>query len=147
MAKNHLSSRSGLSIRTLLGLSICVLVAAGCAAPPQSRSLPPEGLASSPAIEYINSALASAALQTPAAAADYPLGPEDVLQITLFNIPEGEVGVTPRRTEMRVSQEGKIMEELTIGDVARRRQVASGWVAWRGRWRGRRGARRSSRPP
>jgi polysaccharide export outer membrane protein len=53
----------------------------------------------------------------PAGSADYRLGAEDVLQITLFNIPEGEVGVTPRNTEVRVSQEGKITLPL-LGDIA-----------------------------
>src|SRR5690606_28974713 len=47
---------------------------------------------------------------------DYLIGPEDLLEITIFNIPEGEVGVTPRRTEVRVSQEGKISLPL-LGDV------------------------------
>jgi polysaccharide export outer membrane protein len=79
--------------------------------------VPAETAASSPAVEHINSALASAALQIPAGSADYRLGAEDVLQITLFNIPEGEVGVTPRNTEVRVSQEGKITLPL-LGDIA-----------------------------
>lgn len=107
---------SGLSMRMLLGLSVCALIGVGCAAAPQPRFIPTEGAASSPAIEHINSALASAALQTPAAAADYRLGPEDILQITLFNIPEGEQGVTPRNTTVRVSQEGKITLPL-LGDI------------------------------
>jgi len=115
--RNHQRAlRSGILIRKLLGLSVCALVGAGCATGPQSRVSPPESVASSPAIEAINSALASAAQQTPAAAADYRLGPEDVLQITLFNVPAAEVGVTPRQTEVRVSQEGKITLPL-LGDL------------------------------
>ena len=103
-------------VRTLLGLSLCAIVGAGCAAP-QSRTSAPDLVSSSPTVEHINSALASAALQTPAIAGDYRLGPEDILQITLFNIPEGEQGVTPRNTEVRVSQEGKITLPL-LGDIA-----------------------------
>jgi len=56
-------------------------------------------------------------MQSPSASPDYRLGPEDLLQITLFNVPAGEVGVTPRTTEARVSQEGKISLPL-LGDVA-----------------------------
>jgi polysaccharide export outer membrane protein len=117
MGKNHAALYLGFLIRKLVGLSMCVLIGAGCAAPPQSRTISPETVTTSPAIEHINSALASAALQTPAAAADYSLGPEDVLQITLFNVPETEAGVTPRKTDVRVSQEGKITLPL-LGDIA-----------------------------
>jgi polysaccharide export outer membrane protein len=116
MSKNRAPLCSGFLVRKLLGLSMCALVGVGCAAAPPSRTVLPESAASSPAVEHINSALASAALQTPAAPADYPLGPEDVLQITLFNIPETEAGVTPRTTDVRVSQEGKITLPL-IGDI------------------------------
>ena len=80
-------------------------------------SRPPRDVGPSPAITEINNALTAAALRTPAASADYRLGPEDVLQITLFNIPQGEAGVTPRQTEVRVSQEGKI----TLPTAGRRR--------------------------
>lgn len=106
----------GMAVRMLLGLSLCGIVGAGCAAAPQVRTIAPEKVSGSPTVEHINSALASAALQTPATASDYRLGPEDVLQITLFNIPEGEQGVTPRYTEVRISQEGKIALPL-LGDI------------------------------
>jgi protein involved in polysaccharide export with SLBB domain len=46
-------------------------------------------------VAEINNTLASAALQTPASPADYRLGPEDLLQITLFNMPESETVATP----------------------------------------------------
>jgi polysaccharide export outer membrane protein len=67
-------------------------------------------------ITEINNALTTAAAQTPAASPDYRLGPEDLLQITLYNIPTGEVGVTPRTTDARVSQQGMISLPL-LGDV------------------------------
>jgi polysaccharide export outer membrane protein len=79
--------------------------------------MPPTTPVSSPAITEINNALTAAALQTPDASPDYRLGPDDQLQITIFNIPAGEVGVTPRTTEARVSQEGMISLPL-LGDVA-----------------------------
>jgi len=59
-------------------------------------------------INRINSALAAAALQTSSPTADYRLAPEDLLEVTLYNIPASEVGITPRNVEARVSQEGMI---------------------------------------
>jgi polysaccharide export outer membrane protein len=67
-------------------------------------------------ITSINSALAAQALQSPSSTSDYRLAPEDLLEITLFNIPESEAGVTPRKTEVRVTQEGSITLPL-LGDV------------------------------
>jgi polysaccharide export outer membrane protein len=67
-------------------------------------------------INEINNALTTAAQQTPDASRDYQLGPEDLIQITLYNIPPGEAGVTPRTMEVRVSHEGKITLPL-LGDV------------------------------
>jgi polysaccharide export outer membrane protein len=116
--KSHQGTlRSGFWLKMLLVLSASTLLGAGCATAPQGRTALPESNAGSAAVEQINSALASAALQTPAAAADYRLGPEDVLHITLYNIPEGEQGVTPRNSTVRVSQEGKITLPL-LGDIA-----------------------------
>jgi polysaccharide export outer membrane protein len=68
-------------------------------------------------VSTVNTALASAALQTPASSADYRLGAEDLLEITIFNIPEGGAGPIPRRLEVRLSQEGKIRLPL-LGDIA-----------------------------
>jgi polysaccharide export outer membrane protein len=59
-------------------------------------------------INRINSSLAAAALQTSSPTADYRLTPEDLLEVTLYNIPASEVGITPRNVEARVSQEGMI---------------------------------------
>jgi polysaccharide export outer membrane protein len=116
MEKHHRALRSGFLIKKLLGLSLCALCGVGCAAAPQSRVSPPATVATSPAINEINNALASAALQVPAASADYRLGPEDVLQITLFNVPPAEASVTPRTTEVRIDQQGKITLPL-LGDI------------------------------
>jgi polysaccharide export outer membrane protein len=82
--------------------------------------MPPDGPALSTGLHEINQALASEALRTPEgspdASPDYRIGPEDLLQITLFNVPEAEAGVTPRRTEVRVSQEGVVTLPL-LGDL------------------------------
>jgi polysaccharide export outer membrane protein len=113
---------SRLVFKSLLELLVCVLVAAGCVATPSGRTVPITS-ATSPAtsaeldqITKINSALAAQALQSPSSTADYHLAPEDLLEITLYNIPESEVGLTPRKTEVRVTQEGVITLPL-LGDV------------------------------
>ncbi|MGH8068885.1 MAG: polysaccharide biosynthesis/export family protein [Candidatus Entotheonellia bacterium] len=103
-------------ISHLLALTAWALLGAGCGTVPQSQVVLPQSAGTSPMITEINNALTAAALQTPAASPDYRLGPEDLLQITLFNIPQGEVGATPRLNEVRVSQEGKISLPL-LGDV------------------------------
>ena len=46
----------------------------------------------------------------------YQIGPEDLLLITLFNIPESESRVTPRTVSVRVNQEAKITLPL-LGDI------------------------------
>lgn len=51
-----------------------------------------------------------------AAAADYQLAPEDLLEITLYNVPERQAGATPRTTQVQVSQEGRITLPL-LGEV------------------------------
>jgi polysaccharide biosynthesis/export protein len=109
-------------LRSLLGLSVCALMAAGCVATPSGRSVPltsatsPPSLAERDQITKINSALAAQALQNPSSTADYHLAAEDLLEITLYNIPESEVNITPRKTEVRVTQEGVITLPL-LGDV------------------------------
>lgn len=64
----------------------------------------------------INNALATIAMNTSLPTADYQIGPEDLLQITLFNIPEAEARVTPRTISVRVSQQGLVSLPL-IGDI------------------------------
>jgi polysaccharide biosynthesis/export protein len=100
----------------LLALTTGAFLAAGCATVPESQVVPPPSASAPPAIAEINNALSAAALQTPSASPDYRLGPEDLLEITLYNIPQGEASATPRQTEVRVSQEGKISLPL-LGDV------------------------------
>lgn len=120
MKKAQQTMPSGCWVRSLLVLSLGALLGAGCASVPQSlpqsRIRPPEGATLSPALAEINRTLATEGLQAPAASADYRLGPEDLLQITLFNVPESEAGVIPRRVEVRVSQEGMITLPL-LGDT------------------------------
>jgi polysaccharide biosynthesis/export protein len=103
-------------ISRLLALTIWAFLGSGCATAPQSQVMLPPSSSPSPINTEVNNALTAAALQTPASSPDYRLGPEDLLQITLYNIPAGEVGVTPRTMEVRVSQEGKITLPL-LGDI------------------------------
>ena len=107
---------SGVRSRIVHGLILCAFFGTGCAPTTATQFIPPEPTPSSPAIAEINSAITSASRASLGQSMDYVLGSEDVLQITIFNIPEGEVGVTPRRTEVRVSQEGKVTLPL-LGEV------------------------------
>jgi polysaccharide export outer membrane protein len=122
MEQLHTARFSRFMLWSLLGLSVCALIAAGCVAIPSGRTVPianatiPPSSADLDQITKINSALAAQALQNPASTADYRLAPEDLLEITLYNIPASEVGITPRTTEVRVTQEGVITLPL-LGDV------------------------------
>jgi polysaccharide biosynthesis/export protein len=111
-------------IKAGLALLLGALLTAGCAVTAQRPSALSESPVPSSVITQVNSALASAALQTPAPKTDYRLGGEDLLEITLFNVPEAAAivtpqaaaTVTPRKLEVRVNQEGKITLPL-LGDV------------------------------
>jgi hypothetical protein len=79
--KGHtLTRRSHFLGRRLLGVLCCALFGIGCAASLQGRAVLPEGSATSPAVSQLNTALASAAMQTPAASAEYRVGAEDLLE-------------------------------------------------------------------
>lgn len=99
-----------------LVLLVGCLLGAGCVSVPQSPVTPGENAAASSNLAEINRRLDAAAQQPSEASADYRLGPEDGLQITLFNVPESEAGVTPRRIEVQVSQNGSITLPL-LGDI------------------------------
>jgi polysaccharide export outer membrane protein len=64
----------------------------------------------------INNALATLAMHTALSPADYQIGAEDLLQITLFNVSADEAKVTPRTQVVRVSQQGMISLPL-IGEL------------------------------
>jgi polysaccharide export outer membrane protein len=102
--------------KRLLALSLVTLLGAACAGAPERLHTLPGSPTSSPLVTQINSALASAALGTPVSDADYQIGAEDLLEITIFNVPESGSKVTPRKIEVRVNQEGKITLPL-IGEI------------------------------
>jgi polysaccharide export outer membrane protein len=68
----------------------------------------------------INTNIAAAALLSSNASSEYRIGPEDLLEITLFNVPstrESEMHVTPRTLTVRVTHQGQISLPLA-GEVA-----------------------------
>ena len=100
----------------LLALALVPLLWVGCAGAPRRLSALPDSPVTAQSVTQLNSALVSAALLVPAHSADYQIGAEDLLEITLFNVPETGSKMTPRKVEIRVHQEGKITLPL-IGDI------------------------------
>lgn len=93
------------------------LLVASCSAVPEKQMFPANTAA--PSATDINRALAALAGQTAVLSSDYQIGPEDLIEITLFNIPEAigmERHLTPRTTTLRVSQKGQISLPL-IGQL------------------------------
>src|SRR5687767_2889729 len=90
------------------------IISAACGAMTQNPqraelSSAPTTAGSSTFTADVNRNLAAAALLQSSASSDYQIGPEDLLEITLFNVPEGmDRQVTPRLTTVRVSQQGQI---------------------------------------
>jgi polysaccharide biosynthesis/export protein len=122
MKQPHTTTFSSRVLGGLLALSACALLAAGCGPGSMSQTqtlataASPPSMADLDQINRINSSLAAAALQTSSPTADYRLAPEDVLEVTLYNIPASDVGITPRQVEARVSQEGMITLPL-LGNI------------------------------
>ena len=88
---------------------------------------PPPGPAgdSTAAVNEINKALSLSA-QSSNSTLDYRIGPDDLIQVTIYNIPEQEARATPRTVILRVSQLGMIVvpmvgelnvKGMTIADV------------------------------
>ena len=88
-----------------------------CSALPDKRMIPASMTNPSLSSADINQALATLAAQSSASSSNYQIGPEDLLQITLFNIPEAEARVTPRMTTVRVNQNGSVMLPL-LGEIS-----------------------------
>ena len=107
-------------------INILVLVLTGCASAPVNpppiaghANLSTISSSSSSLAADINRNIAAASLLSSKASADYRLGPDDLLEITLFNIPEGanvERRITPRTLTVRVTNQGQISLPL-IGEM------------------------------
>ena len=111
----------------ILALLFVGILAAGCVTVPQPyrpASLPTGGPAPSTEIANINRGLVSAAAESSSPSGDYRIGPEDMLQITLYNVP-GDATATPRTIAVRVSQMGVINLPL-LGEVSVTGSTVSG---------------------
>jgi polysaccharide export outer membrane protein len=101
----------GAAILCLLGITSCAPNAVQPSIPnAQSAQVREKGTSE------INNALATLARHTALSTADYQIGAEDLLQITLFNVSAEEAKLTPRTQTVRVSQQGFISLPL-IGAV------------------------------
>src|SRR5262245_40053293 len=113
-------------VKTGLLAILLSIILAGCSSAPVNPA-PNSNLSNQPTVTSsstsfaaeINRNIAVAAMLSSSASSDYRLGPEDLVEITIFNIPEGvtlERGVTPRTNTVRVSQQGQISLPL-IGEM------------------------------
>ena len=90
--------------------------ALGCSAKQPATVMAPDEQAPSSSVNQINESLSMIASQSRSTTADYRMGPEDLVQITLYNVPEQDARVTPRQVILRVSQDGMLVLPL-IGAV------------------------------
>jgi polysaccharide export outer membrane protein len=108
-------------IQALSAILLSVLLGCGSVEQPrapgtggsQPAVLPGDSTA---AVNEINKALSIGASQSGNSALDYRIGPDDLLQVTIYNIPEQEARATPRTVTLRVSQQGMIVVPL-VGEV------------------------------
>src|SRR5438046_1958033 len=101
-------------------LALATSVAVGCSAPPATvmtpGTVPPS---SSSSVNEINQSLSIAASHSTNSTADYRIGPDDLIQVTIYNIPEQDARVTPRTVILRVSHDGVIVVPLAGAVVAK----------------------------
>ena len=110
--KKMLTERIRFWIFGVLALSLF-----GCSVPTPSGMPPGQANpAPSAATGEINQALSLAAAQSTSSTANYRIGADDLVQVTVYNIPDQDARVTPRTVILRVSQEGVIVLPL-IGEV------------------------------
>jgi polysaccharide export outer membrane protein len=105
----------------ILTMTVAGSCATGTAPEAPGPSVPAQ--ASQSSVSEINRALATLAASTSAVSGDYRIGPEDLLQITLYNVtgdstltPSSDARMTPRTSTIRVSQQGIISLPL-LGDI------------------------------
>lgn len=103
-------------------LLLVLVLTVQCSTPPAPTPVAnpqnPQAAAPSanPDVNEINQSLSLMASQSISSSADYRIGPDDMLQITIYNIPEADARLTPRTVGLRVSQQGIIVAPL-IGEV------------------------------
>ena len=111
-----------MTTKTNLGAILCssIVVFLVSCGPTSLQTDPAKNLkykAPEPNVAEINQTLATLAMTMGSSATDYQIGPEDLVQITMYNVPDGEGRATPRTLSLRVSQEGKISLPL-IGEIS-----------------------------
>jgi polysaccharide export outer membrane protein len=100
--------------KRLMALGIAILLFNSCGPVSQTPEMAAKRVSetgtssSTSSITEINRNIASASIigGGSALSSDYKIGPEDFLEITLFNIPEADGKITPRTVQVRVTQEG-----------------------------------------
>jgi polysaccharide biosynthesis/export protein len=95
----------------LLSVALGLLISCGSVDQQQPAVAPKSGGDSNASVNEINKALSLSA-QSTGSPLDYRIGPDDLLQITIYNIPEQESRATPRTVILRVSQQGMIVVPL-----------------------------------
>ena len=112
-----------LNQKMVVGLILCSLSATSCAPSAVNQIRPGDAMMpqsdvgkGSSVVDQLNQAIAAAAQQTSLSSDDYRIGPEDLVEITLFNIPPAEATVTPRSVTLRVSQQGRLALPL-LGEI------------------------------
>lgn len=97
-----------------------VALAMGCGSmaeqKPSATTSPRPVREPSSAVNEINKSLSLAASASTQSTLDYRIGPEDLIQVTIYNIPEQEARSTPRTVILRVSQQGMVVVPLA-GEV------------------------------
>lgn len=100
----------------LLVAAMMFFAACGGARPPATMTPDQAASTASSNVNEINKSLSLIAAQSGGNTADYRIGPDDLLQVTNYNIPEQDQRVTPRVVLVRVSQDGKVDVPL-IGTI------------------------------
>jgi polysaccharide biosynthesis/export protein len=96
----------------LLSVALALLAGCGSVERKQPVSAPAARAGdSSTSINEINKALSLSAGSS-GSVLDYRIGPDDLIQITIYNIPEQDARSTPRVVMLRVSQHGNIVVPL-----------------------------------
>jgi polysaccharide export outer membrane protein len=104
------------AVKALRWIPLTVLLTT-CGTVPDKRVIPSPATLFAPSTADINHALAIMATQMPTSSSDYRIGAEDLLQVTLFNVPETEQRIIPRTVSVRVSQQGMVNLPL-LRDIA-----------------------------
>ncbi|MGE5057675.1 MAG: polysaccharide biosynthesis/export family protein, partial [Betaproteobacteria bacterium] len=99
----------------LCGVAAMSIVGCGGAPPPATTMTGAQPATASSAVNEINQSLSLVAAHS-GDSADYRIGADDLLQMTIYNIPEQDARVTPRVTLLRVSQDGVVVAPL-VGTV------------------------------